>query len=89
MLRLPVEADGFADGFHRHEAFAGGSGDDGEIVALKVDGAELAGDERHGDFPLQSIDRFPSAKRGERNRAGWRTGQRNRRAVRPPHTARP
>ncbi|MNQ96981.1 hypothetical protein D3C85_1126050 [compost metagenome] len=88
-LCFPLEADGFADGFHRHEVFAGCGGDDGEIVTLKADGAELAGDGRHGDFPLQSVDRFPNANLGERNRAGWRTGQRNRRAVRPPRTARP
>lgn len=33
--------------------------------------------------------RYPSAKRGERNRAGWRTGTLEPAGPEPSHTARP
>nr|WP_242672663.1 hypothetical protein [Azotobacter chroococcum] len=89
VLRLPVEADGFADGLHGDKAFAGWSGNYGQSLAMEIDCSELEVGVRHGEFPVLACLPRPSAKMGERNRAGWRTGNGNRRAVRPPHTARP
>ncbi len=73
-LSFPLQADGFADGLHGNEVFACWAGDDGEGASVKIDCSELEAGLRHGESPVFACLPRPNANLGERNRAGWRTG---------------
>ncbi len=74
-LSFPLQADGFADGLHSNEVFAFWAGDDGEGASVKIDCSELEAGLRYGESPVFAcLPPPPNANLGERNRAGWRTG---------------